>query len=74
MVSGLPVITSNIESIKECIPTTHHFLCLDPKDIEHAIQLIKDAMNTPQLFLLQEFAATQFAAAQQFQNFKSYLK
>lgn len=74
MVSGLPVITSNIESIKECIPTTHHFLCLDPKDIEHAIQLIKDAMNTPQLFQLQEFAATQFAAAQQFQNFKSYLK
>jgi glycosyltransferase involved in cell wall biosynthesis len=49
MLSGLPVVTSNIPPIKESIPEIAHNTLLNPTDTESAISVIKNLIINPEL-------------------------
>lgn len=77
MIAGLPVITSNIDSIKETTPTYFHDFLIDPNDINGAVKIIETFYLNPdykQKYILSEWARLFFSTEKRFGEFKFYLR
>ena len=63
MLTGLPVIASNIEPIRETIPESAHDTLLDPLNVHDAVDLIsslKVDVNKRQEFIHKDWAENQY--------------
>ena len=72
MVAGVPIIASNIPSIKEATPKQIHPYLIDPMDIKEAKQLIlkiKTQDNFKEQLICTNWAINQYNAAVQFKAF-----
>lgn len=73
MLSNLPILTSNIASIKEIIPKDNHRQLLDPYDIESAVEaiiLVKDNSEILKGHKLKNWAAERFNSEINFRIFE----
>jgi glycosyltransferase involved in cell wall biosynthesis len=73
MVTGLPVVTSNIDAIVECLPQDGHHCLIDPYNVEATAQKIAEVKNNISLYTFREYAIDNFDSAIQFKNFKEKL-
>ena len=76
MISGLPYVSSDIESIKEVVPNTHTFAMFSPYDVDGFVETIeKTYQNSDYLdeFRSKSYAVSQFNAAINFNKFKQLL-
>ncbi|WP_016990253.1 glycosyltransferase [Flavobacterium sp. ACAM 123] len=69
MISGLPIAASNIDAIKECLPTNNQNSLFDPYNVETTVQKTLEIIKNPQNYAYQEFAKQNFDAAIQFEEF-----
>jgi len=69
MVTGLPIVASNIPSIKECLPLENWDYLVNPKDVENALEIIKKTMQQPSSNSLQDYAILNFDSEVQFKIF-----
>ncbi len=77
MLSGLPVVVSNIPPILEAIPENKHEFALSPKDSDAAasmIQKVIDDNNTAEDFVYQEWAKAKFDPEINFKLFETTLQ
>ena len=73
MISGLPIVASNIPSIKECLPTDRIDSLIDPFNVETTVEKIRIIRANPDKFKYQEFAIQNFDATTQFAEFMKNL-
>lgn len=73
MVTGLPVVTSNIEAIAECLPQDGYHCLIDPYNAEATAQKIAEVKNNSTAYTFREYATSNFDSAIQFKNFKDKL-
>lgn len=76
MMSGLPVVTSNIPSILEALPTQAESVSLEPLDFDVASKVLKDFYERnidESLYIHQQWAKEKFDANERFNEFKSVL-
>lgn len=73
MVSGLPIATSNIPSIKECLPIYRQDCLIDPFSVNTTVEKITEIMMIPEKYTYQEFAIQNFDAEIQFGEFMKNL-
>jgi glycosyltransferase involved in cell wall biosynthesis len=76
MIAGLPVLTSNIASIKEAVPVELHAKLLPPKDIEQAVLSIERLFNDKAArmdYSCREWALDRFDSAKRFSEFREIL-
>jgi len=76
MLTGIPVLTSNIEPIKEIIPEYAHNTLIDPLNINLAVKVIsmlKDDYLLRSKYIHQEWAKTQFDLKTNFDLFKEII-
>lgn len=74
MLCGLPIVASNLDSIKETLPDNYWSQLVDPNDAESAglkIIEILDGSNTLDFSQLRIWAIEQFDATKRFDEFKS---
>ena len=77
MLTGLPVITSNIEPIKETIPDYAHCNLLDPLNIKKAVELIvllKNDISKRKEYIHKEWAEKEFDLDSNFNSFRKILE
>ncbi len=73
MHSDLPIIASNINSIKECLPESYNFLA-SPNDRENFIQLIlNEKENKNYAVSLKTYSNSKFEDTTNFNKFKEIL-
>ena len=76
MISGLPVITSDIPPIREAVPEDMHALLVDPMDAEAAEKVILALHDDGELrnsYRCQEWAIDRYDAAENFKLFADVL-
>lgn len=73
MICGLPIATSNIPPIVECLPKDRLGCLIDPYNVETTVAKIKEVRNNPQLYVYKQFAIENFDAKVQFAEFKETL-
>ena len=76
MLTGLPIIASNIEPIRETIPEYAHATLLDPLNISHAVDLIsslKVDINKRKEFMHKKWAANQYDIERNFKIFSDVI-
>ena len=76
MLTGLPVITSNIEPIKETIPEYAHLHLLDPFNINNAVDLIallKIDINLREKYIYKHWAAHEYDLNTNFRLFRDVI-
>lgn len=77
MLTGLPVITSNIEPIKETIPEYAHCNLLDPLNVNNAVELIfllKNDISKRKEYIHKEWAENEFDLDSNFNSFRKILE
>ena len=63
MLTGLPVVASNIEPIKEALPIYAHSTLLDPLNVKYAVDIISKLIDSPDLrsmYIHKEWAENEF--------------
>jgi glycosyltransferase involved in cell wall biosynthesis len=74
MASGLPILASNIPSIKECIPVEKHHLLIDPLDVECFNKSIGKLMSNPDIYKIDpQYVAHHFDGVVNFRKFLNTL-
>lgn len=76
MVTGLPIVTSDIPSIKETMPESLHSLLLPPCDVEKAVKVIEDLYKKNvdvKFFQCKDWARKKFDANRLFKEFQQEL-
>ena len=73
MVAGLPIVASDIPSIKECFEKDRKNCLIDPYDENSAIEKIRVVKESPHHYTNQTFAVAHFNANIQFAEFKNNL-
>jgi glycosyltransferase involved in cell wall biosynthesis len=74
MASGLPILASNIPSIKECIPVEQHDLLLDPSDLDAFNNSLKKLISNPTIYKIDsQYVVHHFDGAVNFRNFLNTL-
>lgn len=77
MISGLPVITSNISSISEALPSWSDSLTIPPQNVAEAINLLEKFITKEidaSKYTYQEWAKEKFDSEINFKIFKHYLE
>lgn len=72
MISGVPIVTSNIQPIIETTPERMHRFLKDPFDVDGYVDLIKDIYSKPKFksrFLCEDWASTNFNHENRFKDF-----
>ncbi|AWH85131.1 glycosyl transferase [Flavobacterium album] len=73
MISGLPIVASDIGPIMECMPENDTKSLVSPTDVPAATQKILEVKQNPEKFTYQKFASENFDAKVQFKIFKDSL-
>lgn len=74
MASGLPILASNIPSIKECIPVEKHELLIDPLDLECFTRGLEKLMSNPDNYKIDsQYVTHHFDGAVNFGKFLNTL-
>lgn len=73
MICGLPIATSNIPPIVECLPKDRLGCLIDPYNVETTVAKIKEIRNNPKQYVYKQFATENFDAKVQFAEFKETL-
>ena len=73
MVTGLPVLTSDIAAIAECLPQEGRHCLIDPYDVEATAQKFAELRNNSTTYIFKEYAVSNFDSGIQFKNFKDKL-
>ncbi|WP_163381068.1 glycosyltransferase [Cyclobacterium sp. SYSU L10401] len=75
MLAGLPIIASNIASIKECVPNLSWHWLSDPYDVEKFVKLIKEVKigKYDGTEILQDYASKLFNIEANFRQFEKVL-
>ena len=76
MLTGLPVVTSNIEPIKEIIPEYAHNTLIDPLNVIQAVKVIsmlKEDFHKRSKYIHEEWAKNQFDLRNNFDLFKEII-
>lgn len=73
MVTGLPVVTSNIDAIVECLPKDCIDCLIDPYDVASTVQIINIARKNSHAFIFRDHAVNTFDSSFQFKKFKDKL-
>lgn len=74
MISGLPIVASDINPIVECMPENDMKSLVSPTDVPAATQKILEVKQNPEKFTYQKFASENFDAEIQFRIFKENLQ
>lgn len=74
MLSGLPVVVSNIPSIKEIIPVSHHYFLLNPRDILSAAKTISQLIDDQDLLSKMIFKEEARLMFDPYKNFNLFLR
>jgi glycosyltransferase involved in cell wall biosynthesis len=70
MIMGIPIVASDIEPIKECIPELYHQQLVNPTDVDANVQLLlMTKLIKPDELNLSEWAKTIFSAEKRFEEF-----
>lgn len=74
MATGLPILASNIPSIKECIPVEKHHLLIDPLDLEFFNKSLEKLMSNPDIYKIDsQYVAHHFDGVVNFRKFLNTL-
>lgn len=73
MLSDLPIITSNIPSIKECLPPNAKVCMVNPQDVVKVVDTIHELIKRPEKFNFRNFARKNFNSSTQFELLKKKL-
>ena len=73
MISGLPIVASDIPSIRECIEDENANCLVDPYNSQEAAQKLQEIKRNPHLYNHQEYAIQNFDANLQFSEFLNNL-
>ncbi|QYJ67302.1 glycosyltransferase [Flavobacterium litorale] len=73
MISGLPVIASDIPPIRECMPQEVSFSLIDPYDVESTVIKLINAKTELGKYVFQQHAIENFDSVKQFKLFKDLL-
>jgi glycosyltransferase involved in cell wall biosynthesis len=73
MATGLPIITSKIAAIEECIPHESHCCLIDPYNAETTALKISEARNNSIAYTFKEYAVEKFDSAILFKVLKDKL-
>ncbi|OIQ21441.1 MAG: hypothetical protein BM557_04085 [Flavobacterium sp. MedPE-SWcel] len=69
MISGIPIATSNIDPIVECLPADRLGCLIDPYNIDTTVKRILEIKKDPENYTYQQFAIKNFDAKAQFGEF-----
>jgi len=73
MISGLPIVASDITPIIECMPEGDMKSLVNPSDVNTAAERILAVRQNPGKYTYQDFASANFDAKKQFKVFKDIL-
>jgi|SRR5690554_4229185 len=73
MISGLPIVTSQIDSIKECLPKEGVKSLIDPYNVNDTVKKILKIKSNPENYIYRDFAIENFDAKIQFEEFRKNL-
>lgn len=73
LISGLPFVASNIETIKESIPDFAHECLVPPLNITKSTEKIIDIINNTNPIRLKDWAINEYQAEKRFKEFKDIL-
>ncbi len=73
MCLGLPIVASDIEPIKECVPDNLIFQLANPYDVDKFISIIESSIDSENSLDCSEWAKMQFSASKNFELFYNCL-
>lgn len=73
LMMGKPIVASNIEAIKECLPESLYNRLAEPYDIDGFVSLIENTFKSPHESDYSNWAKKEFSASVNFEKFFRYL-
>lgn len=73
MISGLPIVASNIAAIKECLPKNRQDCLIDPNNVIMAVEKVKEVKENATKYTFVKHAVSNFDAEIQFGEFMETL-